>query len=178
MNELKEEVKHIGNHSEILSVIKTGMEELRTAIQKQSFPEKELKQLQTDIITNTELLTRPVKKEIIYDYHSTKAIWIAAALFLILCLMSAGWIMTAGKLNVYKANDMKYRYLKLQDNETLNTWLSLTDSLHLMNANMRNTVIAKEDENQKNYEIMQKALKMEKEAKELKQRVSESAKSK
>lgn len=171
INELKEEVKHIGNHSEILSMIKTGMEELRTAIKQQSFPEKELRQLHTDIITNTELLKQPVKKEIIYDYHSRKAIWIAAALFLILCLMSAGWIMTAGKLNVYKANDTKYRYLKLQDNTTLNTWLSLTDSLHLMDVNMRSTVIAKEDENQKNYEIMQKALKMEKEAKELKQKV-------
>lgn len=150
------------------------MEELRTAIQKQSFPEKELRQLHTDIITNTELLKQPVKKEIIYDYHSTKAIWIAAALFLILCLMSAGWIMTAGKLNVYKENDTKYRYLKLQDDATLSTWLSLTDSLYLMDANMRNTVIAKEDQNQRNYEIMQKALKMEKEAKELKQRVNNS----
>lgn len=80
--------------------------------------------------------------------------------------------MTAGKLNLYKANDTKYRYLKLQDNRTLNTWLSLTDSLDLMDANMRNTVIAKEDENRRNYEIMQNALKMENEAKELKQKIN------
>ncbi len=178
MNELKEKVNHMGNNSEILSVIKNGMEELRTAIQKQSFPEKELRQLHTDIITNTELLKQPVKKEIIYDYHSRKAIWIAAALFLILCLMSEGWIMTEGKQNMYKANDTKYRYLKLQDNETLNTWLSLTNSVFLMDENIRNTVIAQEEQNRKNFEIMQKALKMEKEAKELKQGVSESVKRK
>lgn len=176
MNELKEKVTNMGNNSEILSIIKTEMEQILTAIQKQSFLEKGLRQLHLDIITNTELLKQPVKKEVIPHSYAAKAIWIAAALFLILCLMSAGWITTAGKLNMYKANDTKYRYLKLQDNETLNTWLSLTDSLHLMDATMRNTVIAKEDENQKNLEIMQKALKMEKEAKKLKQKVSESAK--
>lgn len=154
------------NNSEILSVIKTGSKNYGTAIQKQSFPEKELRQLHTGIITNTVLLKQPVKKEIIYDYHSRKAIYKAAALFLILCLMSAGWIVTASRQDMYKANDTKYRYLKLQDNEFLNIWLSLTDSLYLMDANLRNTVIAKEDQNKRNLEILQKALKMEKEAKE------------
>lgn len=80
--------------------------------------------------------------------------------------MSAGWIVTASRQDMYKANDTKYRYLKLQDNEFLNIWLSLTDSLYLMDANLRNTVIAKEDQNKRNLEILQKALKMEKEAKE------------
>ncbi len=63
INELKEKVNRVGNNSEILSVIKTGMDELRTAIQKQSFPEKELRQLHTDLITNIALLKQPVKKK-------------------------------------------------------------------------------------------------------------------
>ncbi len=62
------------------------------------------------------------------------------------------------------------RYLKLQGNETLNTWLNLTDSLFIMDGNIRNTVIAQEEQNRKNFEIMQKALKMEKEAKEIEAR--------
>jgi hypothetical protein len=178
INQLREKVNITPNNPEAVGQFKTTLEGLRTDIKKLSFPEKELRQLHTDIITNTELLRQPVKKEIIYDYHSRKAIWIAGALFLILCLMSAGWIMTADKLNKYKANDTKYRYLKLQDNDTLNTWLNLIDSLFLMDGNIRNTVIAQENQNRRNLEIMQKALKMEKEAKELKQKVSESVKRK
>ncbi len=67
INELKQKVNQIADNSEILSAIKTGIEKIHSAIQKQSFPEKELRQLHIDIIANTELLKQPVKKEIISD---------------------------------------------------------------------------------------------------------------
>lgn len=87
---LKEKVNEISDNPEILSAIGTGIEKIHAAIQKQLFSEKELRQLHIDIITNTELLKQPVKKEIRPHSYATKAIWIAAAHFLILCLESTG----------------------------------------------------------------------------------------
>ncbi len=72
---------------------------------------------------------------------------------------------------MYKANDTKYRYLKLEADPGLNKWLSIIDSLYIVNPKMREAVIAKEEQNQRNFEMMQQALQMEKEAKELKQKV-------
>jgi len=112
-----------------------------------------------------------VKQEIIHHYHITKAIWIAAALFLIVCILSTALYITADKLKLYKANDTKYRYLKLEANPGFNKWLGIIDSLYIVNPKMRDAVIAKEEQNQRNFEMMQQALNMEKEAKELKQKV-------
>lgn len=50
-------------------------------------------------------------------------------------------------------------------------WLSYIDSVYQTNPKMRESVIAKEEQNQRDFEIMQKALQMEKEARELKKKV-------
>lgn len=89
MKDLKEQVHRINNNAEILSAIKTGFDKVHAAMPKQSFMEKEFRQLRADIVCDIELRKLPVKKEIIPYSYAIKAIWIAAALFLILCLMSA-----------------------------------------------------------------------------------------
>lgn len=117
-----------------------------------------------------------MKQEMIHHHHITKAIWIAAALFLIVCLLSTALYITTDKLKLYKANDSKYRYLKLEANPGLYKWLGIIDSLYIVNPKMRDAVIAKEEQNQRNFEMMQQALQMEKEAKELKQKVYQTRK--
>ena len=54
----------------------------------------------------------------------------------------------------------------------LSKWLSLIDSLYLADPKMREFVIAKEQQNQREFETMQKALQMEKEARELKKKIN------
>lgn len=93
------------------------------------------------------------------------------ALLLLLCVMTSGWYITASNLDLYKANDTKYRYLKLQKDKSLVKHLRVTDSLHLMYPQMRDSVIAEEDQRQKDFEMMQQAIQMENEAREIKRKI-------
>ncbi len=49
--------------------------------------------------------------------------------------------------------------------------MGIIDSLYIVDPKMRAAVIAKEEQNQRDFEMMQQALNMKKEAKELKQKV-------
>ena len=62
-----------------------------------------MRQLAATLETIKILLKQPVKKEIVHRHHTTKTIWIAAALFLIVCLVLIGWYNTYKNLEMYKA---------------------------------------------------------------------------
>ena len=103
INELREKVNTTPDNSEAVSQFKTALEGIRTDIKKLAFPEKEMRQMSATLETiKILLLKEPVKKEIIHHYYSTKIIWIAAALFLIVCLISIGWYNTYKSLQIYK----------------------------------------------------------------------------
>lgn len=82
------------------------------------------------------------------------------------------WYQTINKLDLYKASDTKYRYLKLNANESLSKQLRIIDTWERQDPEMRDRVIATEEENQRKLEMLQRAMEMEKEAKELKQKVN------
>lgn len=103
INELREKANHIPDNAEAVHQFKTALEGLRADIKKLAFPEKEMRQMSATLETiKILLLKEPVKKEIIHHYYSTKTIWIAAALFLIVCLISIGWYNTYKSLQMYK----------------------------------------------------------------------------
>ncbi len=85
INELKEKVTNIPANAETASQFKTALEGLRADINKLSFPEKEMRQLYASLETVMMLLKQPLKKEMMHHHHAAKTIWIAAALFLIVC---------------------------------------------------------------------------------------------
>ncbi len=171
INELREKANTTPDSSEGLSQFKTALEGLRTDIKKLYFPEKEMRQLSASLETAMLILKQPVKKEITHHHHATKTIWIAAVLFLAVCLVSTGWYNTYSNLKMYKANDTKYRYVKLNGWPSLNRWLGQVDTAYITDGNMRNRVIAREEENFRKFEMWQKSLELEKEAKELKKKV-------
>jgi len=178
MNELREKANTTPNNAEAVSQFKTALEGLRTDIKKLSFLEKDMRQLASSLETIMLILKQPVKKEITHHHHATKTIWIAASLFLVVCLLSTGWYNTYNTLEMYKASDTKYRYVKLDAPPSLKKWLGEIDKLYLVDRNMRNTVIAREEENQRNFEMWQKSTELEKEAKELKKKVNDGVKKK
>lgn len=178
INELREKANQIPDDTAAVAQFKTALEGLRADIKKFSFPEKEMRQLAASLETTMQILKQPVKKEIMHHHHAAKTIWIAAALFLIVCLVLTGWYNTFKKLEMYKANDTKYRYVKLYGSPSLNRWLGQVDSGYIVDGNMRNAVIAREQENQRKFEMWQKSLELEKEAKELKQKVNGGVKKK
>ena len=72
---------------------------------------------------------------------------------MIVCLISTGWYTTHENLEMYKANDTKYRYVKLYAWPSLKRWLGQVDSAYIVDGNMRNAVIAREEENQRKFEM-------------------------
>lgn len=91
---------------------------------------------------------------------------------MLLCLVSMGWYNTYDNLDLYKANDIKYKYLKLEASPGLRKWMNLVDGLYMTDAKMRDGVIAKEEQTQQDFEMMQKAKQMENEARELKKKAN------
>jgi hypothetical protein len=176
MDELIERLEHAPYYTTTLNQIENKVSLIATTCQSIGLPEKEMQELSEMLSANIELLKHPARKEVLHYHHAAKAIWIATALFLVVCLEGTGLYRVINNLEASKANDTKYRYLKLQDNIALNKLLWLTDSVYRINGTMRDRVIAKEEQNQKNIEILRRAIEMEKEAKELKKKVSTMAK--
>ncbi len=75
-------------------------------------------------------------------------------------------------MDLYKASDTKYRYLKLNANNNFIKQLRIIDRREREDPTLRDRVIAAEEESQEKVETLQRAIEMEKEAKELKQQVN------
>jgi hypothetical protein len=172
INELAEKLEHFNRQEQVLNVVDKKIEAVKSLVEKISFPEEDMRELSGNIVTSVALLKQPMQQKIIHHHHAAKIIWVTAALFLIVCLISSGWIITANNLNAYKANDTKYRYLKLQTNQSLSSVLSTTDSLYEKDEKMREAILAKEEQNEQDFKMLQRAIQMEKEAKELKKQVN------
>ena len=138
------------------------------------FLKKKLKVL-ADILEKNrmeEISLRDTK--IIHQHHISKAIWVAAGLFIILSLESAGWLNTVNKLDQYTENDIKYRFMKLDTTaKNLQVYLDSSDARYKSDPKMRNMVIDLEDQYQKNMERLEKAEQLKQEAKDLENKVKE-----
>lgn len=145
---------------------------------RNEFPQKEMHQLSNKLELGIAIFKQPVKQEIKHHHHASKVLWATGVLFLIVCLVCTRWYLTITKLDLYKASDTKYRYLKLEADKGLGKWLRTLDTLERKDPKMRDKVIATEEENQRKLETLQRAIEMEKEARELKQQVTKADTSK
>ena len=159
------------DHKELLDLVNSHLGELRSEVKKITFPEHEIRELTANIVTGIARLKQPIKTEILHHHYIPKIIFITASLFIIVTVILTGWYMTAEKLNQYKENDTKYRYLKLQDNRALWQLLDLTDSLYLAEPKMRDSVIYRERQLVENMGLLRRAVKMEAEAKNIRNQV-------
>ena len=176
IEDLVKQVERMPVCEEVLNQIETQFEGLRTEVQKISFPEKVMLELSERLMTIIALLKHPVEQKIIKHHRVSKIIWIAATLLLVLCFGTAGWFATYNNLALYKANDTKYRYLKLVSNVSLSKQLGFIDSIYKTDPKMREFVIAKEEQNQRGFEVVRRAEQLENGVKTLKKKVSKKAK--
>ncbi len=101
-----------------------------------------------------DVLRHPPESKVQHHHHITKIAWIAAGLFLILCLVCSGWYMTAQKIDQYKAGDVKYRSLKLIPDTPFHQALVRLDSVFLADPDsIERRVIRQEELNQKSLEL-------------------------
>jgi hypothetical protein len=76
------------------------------------------------------LLSKPPQSEVRHHHHFPAIAWATAGLFLALCLVSTGWLMTSQKIEQYRAGDFKYRHLKLFVDSSAAGYLFRLDSVY------------------------------------------------
>lgn len=134
--------------------IKTGLQDLKTIVDDQHFPTKQVQELSQRLTTGITLMRQPVENTTQHHHHVPKLIWVVAGLFLLLCLVCSGWYMTATTVGQYKANDTKYRKLKLQADTALLQDLWRLDSVYSANPEgMRSDVEEQERLRQQRLEL-------------------------
>jgi hypothetical protein len=75
-------------------------------------------------------LANPIAEQIKHSHHIHKDFWIAITLFITCFLLAYGWMSSYQSSKMFKANDIKYRYLKMRGNNTIFNLCKYTDSLY------------------------------------------------
>ena len=78
-------------------------------------------------------LSTPLENNIKHFHHFHKGLLVALAFFVLSAVFLYGWIKCNNEKNQFEANDMKYRFLKMNGNSSLLKITHDTDSLY--NAN-------------------------------------------
>jgi hypothetical protein len=144
------------NNSLTVDIIEQQFEKLNDSLKQQLLPEARLDHLVVAIQTNNELRQQPAAQKVIHQHHAANILWLAAGLFVLLLLACGGWYGTSGKLNQYKANDIKYRYLKQKSNFTALQLLYSLDSLQISGYAIRDSVERWEAEERKAFDLNKK----------------------
>lgn len=137
--------------------IKGDVSSLNAKIQNQEFPTKDVQELRGELKTVIPLLQKPIPSQVEHHHHIPKLLWLTAGLFLLVCFLSMGWMLTAGKLADFKGNDTKYRKLRLMADSTFLVYLNRLDSLYLADPDqLRDNVIEQERLKQERLELLDK----------------------
>ncbi|MDH7464676.1 hypothetical protein QEG73_25490 [Chitinophagaceae bacterium 26-R-25] len=104
------------------------------------------------------LLQKRAKQSVHHHHHFSKPAWIITGLLLIVTIMVSDLYLTYRKLDGYMANDIKYRFLKL-DTTTypLQKRLYVVDSIYKARHDFRAEVIELEEERQYRLDELSKA---------------------
>jgi hypothetical protein len=170
--EVQGTLKDFFGKSQEIEQTKVELKTMKSAVEGISFPTKEMRELSKSMIEVRDRLNRPVINTVQHHHYIPKIIWLCIGLFVSLAAVCTGWYMTANTLTEYKASDTKYRYLKLNSNKSLLELLYTTDSLFRTDPGLRDSVVQLEEENQRIFEMLQKANNMEREAEELKKKAT------
>jgi hypothetical protein len=152
---IAETVSKIPDYSADLKQIKSGIADLKTAVTALQFPAEKIQEFSGKLTSVVELLRQPIENKVQHHHHVPQIIWVAAGLFIVLCLTCSGWYMTAAKLDQYREADTKYRYLYLKGDDTVHRTLFTLDSLYRSGYAMHDSVIEWEADLQKASELRQ-----------------------
>jgi len=172
LDEIEQSIKLLPDYSDDVENMKKEVAILQTNVNGIHFPKDEINELSNQLKISIATLKRPITNEHHHHHYIPKAIFLAAGLFVFVCLLSIGWYHTAQNLEQYKANDTKYRYLKLRGGAGLQAILYLADSVYFANSNLRDSVITGELRTQREIEILEQIENKAQDIKSLKQKIS------
>ena len=117
-------------------------------------------------------LELPKRENIKHSHHLHKGVWISVGLFIISLFFLYGWINSINTKKTFEANDMKYRFLKVNNNPALLKFLFQTDSLYNINKDFfAKLVVTKEKNLNEQAEQFRLAGEKKKEARNIKAQV-------
>lgn len=94
---------------------------------------KKINELTESIAALNIKLNISLKNQISHTHHLHKAVWICAGLFITSLIFLISWINCSNTKEKFEANDIKYRYLRVNGNTSLVKLLYHTDSLYDLN---------------------------------------------
>ena len=152
---IEKKVNAIPDHSKDIGEMKTSFRDLLAISKGQKTLMGKIEVFIFNLKTATDMLQHPVESKVHNHHHVPKIIWIAAGLFLALCLVCSGWYATVNNSVQYQANDIKYRQIKLIADSAFHQCLVHLDSVYLTDPDkMRNNVIEQERLKQKRLELI------------------------
>lgn len=172
-----------------LKVTDNGKDEFQRLRTEVNFIRKEIKNLPSHILPDTgklkELalnvekllaqLQTPVKNQVEHRHHLHKGIWVVVGLLVSCFLLGWGWLNSHEEKELFEANDIKYRSLKISGNGGLIKYCYLTDSAYLKDhVGFSNRVEQEEQRLIEQAELLRLAGEREKEAKILKEQAHRS----
>jgi hypothetical protein len=169
--EIQTALKSISDNADKMEGITKELEATTNFLKLNPIHICEIRKLSDRLAESIKLLKEPVTRKVIHHHHFPKTSWIAAGLFIALSIVCSGWYLTSGKLEGYRANDTKYRFLKLCDNYALHELLYATDSLYHADKSMREEVGRREDSVRSRLEILESLQEKENELNRLKEKL-------
>ena len=113
-------------------------------------------------------LSSPLENNIKHFHHFHKGLLVALAFFVLSAVFLYGWIRCSNVKEQFEANDMKYRFLKINGNSSLLKITHDTDSLYNANTiDFTSKVVQAEQHLAEQVEMLRLAGEKEKEAREL-----------
>jgi hypothetical protein len=142
---MQEKIKSIPDASQDFIEVKKQLKDINVAITAIKFPARQMDELSGKLKASVALLKQPVENKVLHHHYIPKLIWVSAVLFVVLCLAFCGWYNTGQKFDQYRANDLKYRYLKMNRSLALQQLLFITDSLYQAEPDFGKVVLQGED---------------------------------
>jgi hypothetical protein len=142
---VEKKMEGIPDHSPAIRELKGNLSALSTDFHNQKFPTEDVRELKGQLKTTLSLLQKPVPSQVEHHHHVPKLLWVTAGLFLLVCLLSMGWIMTASKLVDFRVSDTKYRWLKLTVDSPALASLYQLDSLYLASSDSLQSAVTKQE---------------------------------
>lgn len=165
---VEEKINEATLSSGLIRKLSEDVSGLRTDLKSVPLLPGKMDQLSTQLEKTVQRLQHPASQKIMHHHYVPKMIWISAGLFIVLCLVCSAWYVTSSKLDNFIANDTKYRQLRLDTaHKSLQLYLDQLDSLYTLHDDLRERVLAAEDERRLNFERLKKAERLKTEAKNL-----------
>ena len=165
---IEEKINEVHFNYEELGDLAANIEGLRSDIHGILMMSEKVEQLSKSLELSANLLMQPAETKVIHQHYVPKLIWIAGGLFLSFCLVCAGWYMTASKMDSFMINDTKYRQMRLDTTQMgLQLYLDKLDSLYSVQSDMREKVLETEEQYRVNFERLQKAERLKRDAEDL-----------